>query len=115
MRDVSKPLAAVNVFVLPAVWREGFGLSIIEAMICQKPIIVTNIWALNTLIQNGVNGILVEPCDVEGLAEAIRRFLNDANFWERISKAGQETAQQRFALDRMVEELMAVYQEVLRG
>lgn len=115
LRDVAKPLAAVNVFALPAVWREGFGLSIVEAMICQKPIIVTNIWALNTLIQNGVNGILVEPRDVEGLADAIRRVLNDANFRERISKAGQETAYERFALGRMVGELEAVYQEVLQG
>ena len=71
--------------------------------------------AVNTLIQNGVNGSLVEPRDVEGLADAIRRVLNDANFREKISKAGQETAQQRFALDRMVEELETVYQEVLQG
>lgn len=115
LRDVSKPLAAVNVFALPAVWREGFGLSIVEAMICQKPIIVTNIWALNTMIQNGVNGILVEPRDVESLAGAIRLILNDPDLRERISKSGQETAQQRFSLGRMAEELEAVYQEVLQG
>jgi len=114
LRDVSRPLAAINVFALPAVWREGFGLSIVEAMICQKPVIVTNIWALNTLIQNGVNGILVEPRSVESLAEAIRRILNDADFRERIGKAGQETAHERFSLDRMVNELETVYQEVLR-
>ena len=50
LKDVSKPLAATDLFALPAVWREGFGLSIVEAMACQKPVVVTNIWALNTLI-----------------------------------------------------------------
>ena len=84
-------------------------------MVCQKPVIVTNIWALNTLIQNGVNGILVEPRNVENLAEAIRRILKDADFRERISRAGQETAHQRFSLNRMVEELESVYEEVLEG
>lgn len=114
LRDVSKPLAAIDVFALPAVWREGFGLSIVEAMVCQKPVIVTNIWALNTLIQNGVNGILVGPRDVESLAGAIRLVMRDRDLRERISKAGQQTAQQRFSLDRMVEELETVYREVLR-
>lgn len=115
LRDVSKPLAAVNVFALPAVWREGFGLSIVEAMICQKPVIVTNIWALNTLIQNGVNGILVEPRHVEDLARAIRLFLKDPDLRERISRAGQATAHERFSLERMVEELETVYRKVLPG
>lgn len=115
LKDVSKPLAAIDVFAMPAVWREGFGLSIVEAMACQKPVIVTNIWALNTLIQNRVNGILVEPRNVEDLAHAIRLILKDLALKEKIGKAGQETAQKRFSLDRMVQEVETVYEEVLRG
>ena len=115
LKDVLKPLAAMNVFVLPAVWREGFGLSIVEAMACQKPVIVTNIWALNTLIQDQVNGILVEPRSAGDLARAIRLVLKDEALRERIGRAGQETARNSFSLDRMVLELEAVYEEVLRG
>ena len=115
LKDVSRPLAAVDVFALPAVWREGFGLSIVEAMVCQKPVIVTNIWALNTLIQDRVNGVLVEPRSVKDLADAIRRFLEDPEFRERIGKAGQAIAWERFSLDRMAHELEKVYEEVLLG
>ncbi|MCM8776053.1 MAG: glycosyltransferase, partial [Candidatus Omnitrophica bacterium] len=71
LSDVSKPLAAMDVFALPATWREGFGLSIIEAMACRKPVIVTNIWALNSLVQNYETGILVEPRNVKELAREI--------------------------------------------
>lgn len=113
IQDVSKPLAAMDVFVLPAVWREGFGLSIAEAMTCQKPVIVTNIWALNTLIQDRANGVLVEPRNVEQLADAIRFMLKNRDFRETIGKTGQKTAQERFSLDRMVHELESVYEEVL--
>ena len=115
LRDVAKPLAAMDIFVLPAVWREGFGLSIVEAMACQKPVIVTNIWALNTLIENRVNGILVEPRSVEDLAQAILLLLKDTGFRESIGRAGQKTAETRFSLDRMVEEIEDIYEEVLRG
>lgn len=114
LRDVSRPLRAMDIFVLPAVWREGFGLSIVEAMACEIPVIVTNIWALNALIQNGVNGILVEPRDVGRLAEGIRRMLRDASLRERIGKVGRQTAEERFSLDRMVHELEAVYEEAIQ-
>ena len=113
LQDISKPLAAMDVFVLPATWREGFGLSIAEAMTCEKPVIVTNIWALNTLIQDRKNGILVEPKNVEALAEAIRMMLVDVEFRQKIGKEGRRTAEKRFSLDRMVRELESVYEEAL--
>jgi glycosyltransferase involved in cell wall biosynthesis len=115
LKDVSRPLAAMDVFVLSAIWREGFGLSIVEAMACQKPVIVTNIWALNTLIQNKVNGILVEPRNVEDLAGAIWLLHENRSFREGIGQAGRVTAEQRFSLDRMVDELEDVYEEALKG
>lgn len=115
LKDVVKPLRVMDVFVLPAVWREGFGLSIVEAMACQKPVIATNIWALNALIQNGVNGILVEPRNVEALASAVSSILKDPGFRLRLAKAGQQTAMERFSLERMALELEAIYEEVLRG
>ena len=113
VQDVSKPLAAMDIFVLPATWREGFGLSIAEAMTCEKPVIVTNIWALNTLIQDRVNGVLVEPKNVEHLAEAIHYMLSHPEFRKKIGKAGRRTAEERFSLERMVRELESVYEEAL--
>ena len=113
LKDVAKPLAAMHLFVLPATWREGFGLSIVEAMTCKKPVIVTNIWALNTLIEDRVNGILVEPRDPIHLANAIRTLVKDPILSAKIGAAGQETARKRFSLNRMALELEAVYEEVL--
>ncbi len=114
LKDVSKPLAAMDIFILPATWREGFGLSIAEAMACQKPVIVTNIWALNTLIQNRVNGILVEPRNVEDLAGAIRLLVKDKALREGIGESGRRTAESRFSLDRVIDELESVYEEIVK-
>ena len=115
LSDVSRPLAAMDLFVLPAVWREGFGFSIVEAMACKKPVVVTNIWALNTIIQDRVNGILVEPRDAKHLAEVIRLLIKNEKFREAIGKAGQKTAEERFSVDRMALEIENVYEEVSKG
>lgn len=113
LKDVSEPLAAMDIFVLPAIWREGFGLSIAEAMACCKPVIVTNIWALNTLIHNRINGFLVEPRSVADLAGAIRLLIQEPAIRDGIARAGQRTAELKFSLERMVDELEDVYEEAV--
>lgn len=111
--DVSEPLAATDVFVLPATWREGFGLSIIEAMACCKPVIVTNIWALNTLIQNNVTGIMVEPKKVEPLAQAVLKCIQDPSFANRLAQNGRKMVEKLFSITRMAQEIERVYETVL--
>lgn len=115
LEDVSHALAAMDVFVLPAVWREGFGLSIAEAMACGKPVIATNIWALNALVHHGVNGLLVEPRNVDSLVSALRLVRLDPVLRQRIAKEGQRTAHESFTVDRMAQELEVVYEEALKG
>lgn len=112
MTDVTRALAAVDVFAFPAIWREGFGLSIIEAMTCRLPVIVSNIWALNALIQSGITGILVEPKKVDVLAEAIERFLVDPVYRSQIGNQGRARVEELFCINRMAQDIAKVYQEV---
>lgn len=111
--DVSKALAAMDIFAFPATWREGFGLSIVEAMTCGKPVIVTNIWALNSLIQNGVTGLLVEPKDAEVLADALRKLLQDPNLRRQIGENARAAVERLFTIERMAAEIAGVYKETL--
>lgn len=111
--DVSEPLSAIDIFVLPATWREGFGLSIVEAMACQKPVIVTNIWALNTLIQDNVTGMMVEPKQVEPLAQAILKCVQNPTFARTLAQNGYEMVKRLFPIKRMAQEIADVYHSVL--
>ena len=110
--DISRPLAAMDVFILPATWREGFGLSIVEAMACRKPVIATNIWSLNTLIRNRVNGVMVEPKEVEGLAAAIGELLRDPVLRGKIGTEAQKMVAERFSIQRMAQEMAELYREM---
>lgn len=113
VQDVTKPLAAMDIFTLPAIWREGFGLSIIEAIACKKPVIVTNIWALNTLVENGKTGILVEPKRTDQLAAAIELLVRDPRLRFDIGLHGREMVEKNFTIDRMAKEIAGLYKELL--
>lgn len=109
--DITLPLSAVDVFVLPATWREGFGLSIIEAMTCRRPVIVTNIWALNDLIDNGKTGLIVEPKDAEALAKAISETLGNSEEAAKRVAAARQYVERSFPIARMAKEIREVYEE----
>lgn len=115
VNDISKPLAAMDIFALPATWREGFGLSVIEALACRKPVVVGDIWALNSLIQHRVNGLLVEPKKEKVLAESIRFLLNNPVEARRMADTGRKMVEDRFTISRMAKELKQVYERAVTG
>ncbi len=78
-----------DIFVLPSL-SEGSPKVIPEAMACGLPIIATNIASIPDLIQDGVDGILVEPRDVDGLTNALLKLVNDPALRLRIGKAALE-------------------------
>ena len=109
VQDVTRPIAAMDIFALPATWREGFGLSIVEAMACYKPVIVSNIWSLNTLIENNVTGILIEPKEVEPLAKAIEELLGDRQRSVLIGQRGRKMVEEHFSIGRMARQIADIY------
>ncbi|MSR78022.1 MAG: glycosyltransferase family 1 protein [Candidatus Omnitrophica bacterium] len=113
LTDITYAMAAMDIFVLPATWREGFGLSIIEAMTCGKPVVVTNIWALNTLIQNRITGLMIEPSQTEPIIQAVTELLTDSALKDRLIVAGREMVEKLFSIHRMAREIQALYQSVL--
>lgn len=114
IQDVTHPLSAMDIFALPATWREGFGLSIVEAMACHKPVIVSNIWSLNTLIQDGVTGILIPPKAIDPLVGSIRRLLECPEERTRMSETGRAMVDKLFSISRMAEEIQQAYAQLLK-
>lgn len=111
--DVTKALAVIDIFILPAVWREGFGLSIVEAMALKKPVIATNIWALNSLVHNRVNGLLIQPKSIQELEKAITELIENKGLRVEIGKNAYQTVKDQFSIDRMVKEFDRLYQDVI--
>lgn len=106
--DVPVVLSMAEVFVFPSLY-EGFGLTPLEAMACGAPVISSNASSLPEVI--GDAGILVEPRDTAGFANAITRVLNDADIARSLRAKGLEQAS-KFTWERAARETLALYERV---
>lgn len=74
-RDIPRVLHALDAFVLPSLY-EGFGIALLEAMAAGKPVIATAVGGIPEFVLSGETGLLIEPGNVEALADAIDRLLS---------------------------------------
>ena len=111
--DTSELLSVMDVFAHPATFREGFGLAMLEAMVAKVPVVATNVWAINSIIRNHVNGFLVEPKNARELENALKFILENPEAAGAIAKNAYETACQAYSIERFADELETVYKEVV--
>jgi glycosyltransferase involved in cell wall biosynthesis len=97
-----------DVFVFPSFY-EGFGLPPLEAMACGCPVITSNAASLPEVVDNA--GIMVDPLNIDGLAEAIYNVLTNDGLREDMIKKGLERAKM-FTWERTARETYKVYEEV---
>lgn len=90
--DVNEIMPAADVAVLPSL-SESFGIALLEAMACEKPVVGTKVGGIPELINEEV-GILVEPQDPVGLAEALDKLVGDAALRNKMGKKGRQRALQ---------------------
>ncbi|PKN23841.1 MAG: glycosyl transferase [Deltaproteobacteria bacterium HGW-Deltaproteobacteria-21] len=100
------------VFALSSI-REALPNVVIEAMACGLPVVATDVGGLGELVVPGVTGSLVPPASPSALAEALTRVLSDASIRGAFGRAGRERVEKRFALSRMVERHVLLFQELL--
>ena len=100
--------AGAEVFCYPSI-EEGFGLPVLEAMAQGTPVVTSAGTA--TAEVAGDAGLLVDPRDVEALASALGRLLDDPMARERIGTAGQRRAAETFSWEATADALTAVYEE----
>lgn len=96
------------VLTLPARY-EGFGIPLVEAMMCATPVVSTDVPACNEIVHDGVNGLLVPPEDPSSLAGALIRLLEDATLRRRLAAAGEETAMARYAIPVVARQFEQLY------
>ena len=101
---------AAALFVLPSHY-EGFGLTVLEAMACGAPCIISQRGSLPEIA--GGAALEIDPDDVTALSSTLERVLNDAVLQQRLRQAGAARVQE-FSWQRCAQETLAVYRQVLR-
>ncbi|MEM6569319.1 MAG: glycosyltransferase family 4 protein [Planctomycetota bacterium] len=113
-RDVPDLVAASDVFCMASRW-EGLGLVFLEAMAASRPVLSTNVSAIPEVVVDGATGRLVPPDDPEAMAAAMVELAADPALRSRLGTAGHARAVERFGLDRMVDETLAIYADVIEA
>jgi glycosyltransferase involved in cell wall biosynthesis len=109
--DTQRLISAMDVVVL-STHREGFPLSILEAMALRKPVVATSVGGIPEIIVSGETGYLHRPGDSSELARAILTLVENPDEAARIGEAAYRGASAKCSLQRFIEEMSQVYSEI---
>lgn len=108
---VESPLQYIRLFnvgVLLSRW-EGFGLVIPEYMICNVPVVATNVDAIPNIIEDGVNGLLVSADDASAAADSVIRIYHDVLLSKKLTANGKRIVEEKFDGKRLGRETTQLF------
>jgi glycosyltransferase involved in cell wall biosynthesis len=105
---------ALDVVVHASTRPEPFGLTIVEAMACGKPVIVSQAGGAVELFTPGHDAIGVSPGDPAALAAAMQRLIDDPETRRQLGSSARQTAVSRFNQDRLGPQVLAFYDRILQ-
>jgi glycosyltransferase involved in cell wall biosynthesis len=109
--DLPAFYAGAQALILPSVY-EGFGLPVLEAMVCGTPAVASNASSIPEI--GGDAALYFDPLDVEAIVDAIRRLLRDISLRDEMRERGLARAA-RFSWQQAAAETRAVYDAVIKG
>jgi phosphatidylinositol alpha-1,6-mannosyltransferase len=105
--ELIKLYQACDVVVLPALAEtddvEGFGIVLLEAAAAGKPAVATRVGGIPDAVEDGKTGILVEPGDYEGLAQAIAHLLNDPLALSKMGGLARQRTKKEFGWEKILD------------
>jgi glycosyltransferase involved in cell wall biosynthesis len=111
---VTDALRSSWALVLPS-HAEGLPLSILEAMSLGRAVVSTPVGEIDSLVSDGMTGLLVQPGDVDGLAVALRQVVSDREGTEKMGVRGHERVLADFSTESVLRQLEAVYRTAVAG
>lgn len=101
--------------VMPSVWYETFGRTIIEAFAKGTPVIASNLGAMVELIDEGRTGFLFAPGDAHDLVKQVERLLGDEAARQDMRSEVRREFEQRYTASQNLEALLAIYNQAINA
>lgn len=103
---------AMDVFALSS-HREGLPNVVLEAMALETPLVATRVAGVPRLVEDGVNGLLVDCGDLPGLTGALDALLRDAALRQRLAREARRTVESKYSFAVRMAKLAAIYDAML--
>jgi len=104
-------MLSISVFVSN---NESFGVSIIEASSCAKPVVVSNVGGLPEVVEDGVSGFIVPPRDPEATAKAIKKLILDKDLNHQMGQAGRQRVERLYNWTNNVNHMLSIYKDLTK-
>ena len=111
--DIAAWYSAFDAFLLTSL-NEGAPVVAIEAQAAGVPVVATDAGGTRTVVEDGVTGFVVPVGDVAALADRLMRLRDDDALRERLGNVGGVRMRERFSVERMVDDVERLYEEILR-
>ena len=109
--DVRPFYKLMDIFVFPS-YREGFGVSLIEALSMEVPVICSDISGCDEIIKDNETGILVPKSSIDGLAEAMISLMGNKKKRLKLAKKGRSEVIRKYRQTHVWEDTLAMYQSL---
>jgi glycosyltransferase involved in cell wall biosynthesis len=92
---------------------EAFGVVLLEAMACAKPVIASDLPGVRSVVSDGVDGMLVRPGDASDLAAKVQMLLDNPQQQHEMGERGRNKVDSTYDWPKIIPRLVQVYEQVL--
>jgi len=106
-------LQRVSSVIIQKSLKEGFGLTVTEAMWKHKPVVASNVGGIPIQIVDRESGLLFDPNDLDGFSDAIVAILKNPEFGERLGNAAHNRVKKHFLITRLVTDYLDIAKDLI--
>ncbi|MDD5195771.1 MAG: glycosyltransferase [Candidatus Omnitrophica bacterium] len=111
--DIENILKDARMLVAPSVIEESFGRVIIEAFACGVPVLATKVGGFREIIENGKDGLLIEPRDAQAITDGILKILNDTAFAQSLTVNAKIKVDDTYTIDKALKRTAQIYEKTI--
>ena len=112
--DIQNVMSQCDFIVLSSLW-EGLPLTPIEAFSVSKTVVATSVDGTPEIVKNNENGLLVEPKNIEQLADSICYLIENSDFREKLELCAKSTYDLKFSFNKLKENYIQYYTSLLNN
>lgn len=112
LEDITTTMAVTDIFVSPVLWREAFGLSIVEAMALKIPVITTTSWELKDFFKDHESVLFAKAGDSADLAKALETLIIDKELRSSLAENAYSIIKSKFSAEAMGQEIEKLYKRI---
>ncbi len=114
-KELPKYYNLADAVVLPSIDRsEAFGITLIEAMACAKPVVASNLPGVRSVVDNGVNGFIFDVEQEGDLANRVNQLFLDKALRDKMGQAGREKVEKKYSHEVLIKKVENVYFDLIK-